>query len=130
MNRFKFDAPAEFLNPLAQIFFAINIVDAIAFLFFADSTGVTTIGFATLAPHLVIPFGTVLLMVSLLNVALLLTNKFYWGTAAAMLGFTTWLFAVVLYATGGLWLALLIHPLPQVAFWSWYFFMVKRLKDK
>jgi hypothetical protein len=129
-KRFRFGAPAEFLNPLAQIFFAINLIDGLSFLFFSGSSAVQSIGFAALAPHLVVPFGVLLLVVSLLNVALLVTNRFYWGTAAAMLGFLVWVFATVLYLTGGLYLAMLIHPLPQVAFWAWYFFAVKRLKEK
>lgn len=130
LQRLRYDAPAEFLNPLAQIFLVINLADAIAFLFFSHTAAVQSIGLVGLAgPVLTVVFAVALIALVVLNTALLVTGKWRFGTAAAMLGFMIWTYATVLYAVGGLWLALIIHPLAQVAFWSWYFFMVKKYKD-
>lgn len=129
MGRLKFGAPAEFLNPLAQIFFVINLVNGLVFTFLSHTGGVEAISFVSIVPHLVIPFGIVLLVLSAMNIFVLITEHFYLGTAAAMLGFVTWLYMAILYLTGSLWFAMIIYPLPQVAFWSWYFFAVKRLKE-
>jgi len=129
MDRVKFGAPAEFLNPLAQIFFVINLVNGIVFTFLSNVAGVGAISFVSMAPHLVVPFGIVLLVLSAMNICVMITEHYYFGTAAAMLGFLAWTYMTVLYLTGGLWFAMIIYPLPQVAFWSWYFFAVKKLKD-
>lgn len=127
-EKLKFKAPAEFLNPLAQIFFFVSLVNGLVFTFLSGTGAVQGISLAIIAPYIVVPFGIVLLVLSAANLYVVTTEHYSLGTAAAMLGFVTWLYVVILYLIGGLWLAMIIYPLPQVAFWSWYFFMVRRLK--
>lgn len=129
MTKFRFDPPVEFLNPLAQIFFVIGLVNGFTFTFFSHSQAVQAISFTTLAPHVVVPFGIILLILTAVNIWVLAGQHHRLGTAAAMLGFVAWLYMSILYIISGLWLAVVIYPLPQTVFWCWYFFAVKRLKE-
>lgn len=128
MTALKFDPPAEFLNPLAQIFFIINLLNGLVFTLFSNTSAVEGISFAIMVPDLVIPFGLVLLFLSALNLLVVYTKKYQYGKGAAMLGFVTWLYPVILYAIDGLWLPIIVYPLPQVAFWAWYYFVVRVLQ--
>lgn len=131
LERLVFAAPGRHINPLAQIFFFITLFEGIAFTFFSNAHAVQTVLLFVLGGHATgILFGVGLILLSILNVVTLVTRHFILGRTAAFMGVLMWFYAVILYALGGFWIQLVIHPAAQVAFWIWYYFALEGYDER
>jgi hypothetical protein len=128
--RLTHNRDGERLNPLIHIFFYVMLVNGIFFTFF---TGFDTVQESVLYQHtrdafgtLPLPFwGTCAILVTVGNTWAILYRKVKTISWFALAGFAVWLFAFIIYLQDGLMFQLLAGAVPNLIFWTWYYFRVK-----
>lgn len=70
-------------------------------------------------------WGGLLLSVSILNVYVIISRNTTVGAITAYAGFMCWLFASFGYLLEANWIVLFSVALPNMSFWTWYYFRVK-----
>lgn len=74
-------------------------------------------------------WGTVALVVTVLNFVGVLLRKKVLGTSVAMGGFMLWLYSFIVYAMFGFWIQVFFVSIPNMMFWGWYYFSVNKFHD-
>lgn len=74
-------------------------------------------------------WGTVALLVTVLNFIGIILRKKALGTGVAMAGFMLWLYSFIVYAMFGFWLQVFFVSIPNMMFWGWYYFSIYRFHD-
>jgi hypothetical protein len=128
--RLSHDRDSVRLNPLIHIFFYITLVNGI---FFTFLTGIDSVQQSVLYVHTKQAFGTTPLpfwgvcaiLVTVVNTWAIYTRRRRTIANSGLAGFAVWLFAFIIYAQDLLWFQMLAGAVPNLAFWTWYYFRVK-----
>lgn len=130
LYRLMHNRDGKFLNPLMHIFFYITLVNGLFFSVFSFTNGVQE---SVLYKHTQDAFGTAplpiwgvcaMLVVAINTAAIYFRHRTWLGTGG-MLGFLVWAFAFFIYMQDGLWFQMAGVALPNLLFWTWYYFRVK-----
>lgn len=134
VSRLYYLRPGEPHNPLMWPFLIITIALGIAFTFFTGTEPVqASVLYKLTIAHLpdvtASVWGIAALCVSGLQIASNMLRKQWLGRFQTWAGTLLWLYAVMLYGIYGFWLQLFTSGLPNLVFWIWYFFYVRRYYD-
>ena len=121
------------MHPLTHLFLAQTFIIGVAFAFIGMGSGVeatvlyqlTQLHFGSFATS---AWGLILVAVSVLNTAAVWFKNVRLARPVAMLGFTAWLYAAVLYGLSGFWFQLVVPAVVNMLFWAWVYITVGRFK--
>lgn len=117
------------INPLIWPFLLATTLYGLGFMLLGDWTGVSSSSLfgAMYDLHNFLPtlWGLVASLAGAAAVTIIARRSGWWGELAALLGFSVWLFAFFVYLLQGFWLVLLTVALPNLYFWTWWYFRVK-----
>lgn len=118
-------------NSLSYIFFFQTLAFGVAYTFFGhtDTVSNSILYVETQNAFGFIPlpiWGVCAMLVTVANIAGILTEKVSVVKSSALVGFMLWLFASIVYLLSDSYFQLAVGGFVQVYFWIWYYFRVGR----
>jgi hypothetical protein len=130
IRHFTHITKTEKQNPLLYLFLLETLVWGVAFAFFSAASPVTDsflhmLTVATFGSTFAFVWGIMAILAVLGSLAGIYLRRSWLGQAVSLTGFCIWLYATIMYISGGYMLHLFAVALPNLLFWLWWFFLIQ-----